>query len=369
MKILAIETSCDETAAAVVKAGRGRFEILSNVISSQVKVHAKYGGVVPEVAARLHIEKILPIVQLALSQAKIKVSDVAAIAVCAGPGLISSLLVGVETAKTLAYAFSKPLVKVNHIEGHLLSSSGLAKNQEIKKSRNQDFEIKFPAVGLIVSGGHTQLILVKDYLKYKLIGETLDDAAGEAFDKAAKIMGIGYPGGPAISAWAEKAQNSKLQVQNKSKIQNLKFQSPRPMINSGDFTMSFSGLKTAILYSWQKLSVGLTGKALDELKAEFACEFQQAVVDVLAAKTLAAAEKYHARTIMLGGGVSANKSLRKTLGQRIEKKLPNVEFLYPDMVMTGDNAAMIAMAAYYHIIRKDFVSPFKLKADPQWELV
>ena len=223
--ILGIETSCDETAAAVLKADRGNFEILSNVVSSQVKIHAKYGGVVPEVAARLHIQKILPIIELALGQAHLTprslhsvgmtgrsglvlgnsqcaLKQIDAIAVCAGPGLMSSLLIGVETAKSLAYAMKIPLVRVNHLEGHLLSC--LASNLQ---PTPYNLLPSFPAIGLVVSGGHTQIYLMKDYLKYKLVGETLDDAAGEAFDKVAKIMNLGYPGGPAVSAWAEKVKS------------------------------------------------------------------------------------------------------------------------------------------------------------------
>lgn len=390
--ILGIESSCDETAAAVIKAERGSFEILSNVVSSQVKVHAKYGGVVPEVAARLHIQKILPIVELALGNAKCALKQIDAIAVCAGPGLMSSLLVGVETAKSLSYALKIPLVKVNHLEGHLLSCLA---NSLLPTTYN--LQPTFPAVGLVVSGGHTQIYLVKDYLKYKLIGETLDDAAGEAFDKVAKIMNLGYPGGPAVSAWAERSQKSKGKSQKsesqklgskKSKLKNaesltpisspkdesvlwrtnFKFpvSLPRPMINSGDFTMSFSGLKTSVLYSWQKMSVGLSGQALDDLKAVFAAEFQQAVVDVLVAKTLGASEKFNAETVILGGGVSANKSLRGALQRSVEGA--GMKFLCPEMKMTGDNAAMIAIAGYYHARKKEFVDCKSLRADCNWEL-
>ncbi len=363
MKILAIETSCDETAAAVIEAARGNFNILSNVVSSQVKVHAKYGGIVPEVAARLHIENILSIIKLALKQAKTRMSDLKAIAVCSGPGLVSSLMVGVETAKTLAYACNIPLIKINHIEGHLLSvENSKSKDQSLKEIQNSKFKIqkrtiRFPAVALIVSGGHTQIILVKDYLKYKLIGETLDDAAGEAFDKVAKILGLGYPGGPAISACAEKGQG----------LMAREIKLPRPMINSNNFDMSFSGLKTATLYSWQKLSKGVKGKKLEILKQEFAHEFQNAVVEVLTAKTIRAAGRFKAKTIILGGGVSANQALR----QRFSAAAARADFnlLIPDLKLTGDNAAMIGFAAYYHIIKKDFVKPFKLKAEPNWELV
>ncbi|MBT5338326.1 tRNA (adenosine(37)-N6)-threonylcarbamoyltransferase complex transferase subunit TsaD [Candidatus Falkowbacteria bacterium] len=360
MKILAIETSCDETAASVVEVNRGNFNVLSNVVSSQEKVHAKYGGIVPEVAARLHVEKILPIVDLAIKKAKVTWPKIDYIAVTAGPGLISSLMVGVETAKTLAYAHNKPLVKVNHIEGHLLSILGARKKESKKEKKqhsrqlNKPNQLKFPAVGLVVSGGHTQIILVEDYLKYKLIGETRDDAAGEAFDKVAKILGLGYPGGPAISAMAEKGQGAKV------KEQGIKL--PRPMLDSPNFDMSFSGLKTAVLYAWRDLK----DKSANS-RAEVAKEFQDAVVEVLVTKTLKAAKKYNAKMVILGGGVSANSALRETLSYAATKQ--NLSLLIPELKLTGDNAVMIGMAAYYHIQNKDFVEPFNLRADPQWELV
>ncbi len=360
MKILGIESSCDETAASVVDFSGGKISVLSSFVSSQVKVHAKYGGVVPEVAARLHVEKVLPMIELALSEAKLSWKKIDAIAVTSGPGLVSSLIIGVETAKTLAMALDKPLIKVNHIEGHLWSFLGqgftnyeLATNLRITTSN-----IKFPAVALIVSGGHTQIVHVKDYLKYKLIGETKDDAAGEAFDKTAKILELGYPGGPLISKAALNATGE------------FKIKLPRPMIDSKDFYMSFSGLKTAVLYAWQDLIRDEIAPAiLEKLKAEMAKEFQQAVVDVLIGKTLKAAKKYKARTIILGGGVSANRELRAQLENKIKTELPGVKFYFPEMAMTGDNAAMIAIAGYFHAKKKDFVSPFKLKADPNWELV
>lgn len=345
MKILGIESSCDETAASVVDFSRGKINILSSVISSQVKVHAQYGGVVPEVAARLHIEKILPIIDVALKESFSEMKDIDAIAVTSGPGLVSSLLIGVETAKTLALALNKPLIKVNHIEGHLVSSLAQGK------------KLKFPAIALIVSGGHTQIILVKDYLKYKLIGETKDDAAGEAFDKTAKILELGYPGGPAISKAALKATGE------------FKVKLPRPMLSEKNFEMSFSGLKTAVLYSWKDLSSKIKSEQIESAKADMAKEFQQAVVDVLIGKTLKAAKKYKARTIILGGGVSANRELRAQLENKIKTELPGVKFYFPEMAMTGDNAAMIAIAGYFHAKKKDFVNPVKLKAEPNWELV
>ncbi len=358
MKILAIESSCDETACAIVEVNKGCFKILANVISSQVKVHAKFGGIIPEVAARLHVEKILPIIDKAIEQANLNWKKIDYIAVTGGPGLVSSLMVGVETAKTLAYVYNIPLVRVNHIEGHLLSAGG-AKNTKQK----------FPLVGLVVSGGHTQIILVEDYLKYKLIGETRDDAAGEAFDKVAKILGLGYPGGPAISTRAEDALKYKNQVTKKlQKIKSkIKIKLPRPMLDSENFDMSFSGLKTASRYLWEDLNKELSAKDLEKAKALVAEEFQKAVIEVLVTKTVRAAKKFNAKSIILGGGVSANSALRKSFSDATE--LAGLNLLIPDFQLTGDNAAMIGMAAYYHIKAKNFVQPFNLKADPQWELV
>jgi len=345
--ILALESSCDETAVAILNFKNDSFNILANLVSSQVQVHAKYGGVVPEVAARLHIEKIIPLIQTALKQAGKKLKDVDCLAVTAGPGLMSSLMIGTETAKALALSLNKPLIRINHIEGHLLSASE---------------KLKFPAVGLVVSGGHTQIILVNDYLKYKLIGETRDDAAGEAFDKVAKILGLGYPGGPAIGAAAEKAISMK-------KLSGITIQLPRPMLDKQGFEMSFSGLKTSVLYKWNELKKRLKPTELDNAKCLMAAEFQRAVVDVLIGKTILAAKKYDAQTIILGGGVSANKLLRAEVVDMADKKLPGVKVIIPEIKMTGDNASMIAQAAYFHLLKKDFIDPLKLKPDPNWQLV
>jgi N6-L-threonylcarbamoyladenine synthase len=343
MKILAIESSCDETSSSVVEINKGAFKILSNVISSQVKTHAKTGGIVPEVAARLHVKNVLPVIENSLKNAKTKIDKIDAIAVCSGPGLVSSLMVGVETAKSLALVYKKPLIKVNHIEGHVLAV--LEKNK-----------INYPAVALVVSGGHTQILHVKKQGDYKLIGQTRDDAAGECFDKAAKIMGLGYPGGPAV---AEKSKNAKMQ--------NCKIKLPRPMINSGNFDMSFSGLKTAVLYDWRDLEA--KGKISAKQRAQFAQEFQNAVCDVLISKTLRAVEKYKVKTLILGGGVSANQELQNRFKSEITENYSDLNFYYPELSMTGDNAAMIAIAGYYHAIKKDYIEPTKLQADPNWELV
>lgn len=348
IKILGLESSCDETSAAVIEVAGDDLKCLGSVISSQVNVHAKYGGVVPEVAARLHIEKILPLIKESLKNANCELKDIDAIAACSGPGLISSLIIGVETGKTLAVALNKPLIRVNHIEGHILSVE-----------KDKVGQIKLPAVALVVSGGHTQLILMKDYGEYELIGGTRDDAAGEAFDKAAKILDLGYPGGPAISKEAMKAGGKN----------EFDIKMPRPMLESGDFNFSFSGIKTAVLYKWNDLKKNLSEHQLEIAKADLAFEFQQAATEVLVEKSIQAAEKYGAKTVILAGGVSANKTLREFLGKAVSERLPGVEFRFPEMQMTGDNAAMIAVAGYYHYKIKDFADPLNLTADPNWELV
>ncbi|MBI5077134.1 tRNA (adenosine(37)-N6)-threonylcarbamoyltransferase complex transferase subunit TsaD [Candidatus Falkowbacteria bacterium] len=375
MKILSIETSCDETAAAVVENKRGEFNACSNVVSSQIKIHAQYGGIVPEVAARLHIEKIILIINQTLKDAKMTLDNIDYIAVCAGPGLISSLMVGVETAKALAFACKKPLIKINHLEGHLLS---------FLSDKTPARQIRFPAIGLVVSGGHTQLILVKNYLDYKLIGETCDDAAGETFDKAAKILGLGYPGGPAISACAEKVQSSpfenlrvtkdaffvmlRLSKHDKKRITDygLRISLPRPMLHSNDFDFSFAGLKTAVLYAWNDFQKRRKATELSRLRPLMAKEIQQAIIDVLIAKTLKAATKFKAKTIILGGGVTANEELRRQFIKKTDLK--KIKLVLPSIPMTGDNAVMIGVAAHFHAKAKNFVSPFKLRANPEWEL-
>jgi len=358
MKILGIETSCDETAAAVVEGSRGKIKILSNVVSSQIELHKKYGGIVPEVAAREHVLNVLPVVNEALDKADLAPTlsfarrgslglpervKLDALAVTVGPGLITSLIVGIETAKTLAYAWDIPIIGVNHIEGHIYANF-----------INERSDIKFPALILTVSGGHTMLVLMTDHGKYKTIGQTRDDAAGEAFDKAAQLLGLEFPGGPEISAEAEKL---------KVKSKKLKVNLPRPMINSNDFNFSFSGLKTALLYAIKE------DKNYKKRIPEYAHEFQQAVIDVLISKTIKAAKKYQAKTVMLTGGVSANEELRKQLEKAIEEKLPPTTYhLTPNQKYTTDNAAMIAAAGYYKALRKEFIKWQNLKVDCNLEL-
>ena len=332
MKIFAIETSCDETAAALVETKGGRFRILANTVLSQIDIHRQYGGVVPEIAARHHIQNIIPVIQQTLEQAKIKPAQIDQLAVTVGPGLITALIVGIETAKVLAYAWKKPIIPVNHMKAHLYAN--WLNNQSIR----------FPALTLIVSGGHTELILQTNQTKIKKIGATIDDAAGEAFDKVAQLLGLGYPGGPIISTSALTGN-----------AQAFKF--PRPMINDHGFNFSFSGLKTAVLYTVNKI------KKLDQpTKADLAASFQQAVTDVLTAKTMAAARKHKVKTVMLSGGVAANKLLRETLEKKAREL--NLKFLTPEINLCTDNAAMIATAAY-------FASPIpwpKLKVDSNLEI-
>jgi len=306
MKILGIETSCDETAAAVVEDGS---HILSNKIASQVEIHARYGGIVPEIASRQHILSIIPIVDQALSEAGANWQDLAAVAVTAGPGLAGSLLVGVNTAKAIAFARNLPLTGINHLEGHIYASW-----------LNYSC-IEFPLLCLIVSGGHSDLVLMKGHGDYVLLGRTRDDAAGEAFDKAARILGLGYPGGPAIERAALKG----------SDMLNL----PRAWLReSNDF--SFSGIKTALLRIAERGEVSSV--------ADAAASFQEAVFEVLVNKTISAAKKYRTKSIMLVGGVASNKYLR----QKMMRESP-VEVLIPDPLLCTDNAAMIAACGYFRL--------------------
>ncbi|MBI2042682.1 MAG: tRNA (adenosine(37)-N6)-threonylcarbamoyltransferase complex transferase subunit TsaD [Candidatus Nealsonbacteria bacterium] len=324
-KVLGIDTSCDDTAMALLEAEKFGFRIISNVVSSQVKIHQQYGGVYPFLAKREH-QKNLPIVfKKVLQQAKSKTFDM--IGVTVGPGLEPCLWQGINFAKEIAVKHKKSLITINHIEAHILA------NFIERKST----AIKLPAVCLVVSGGHTTLFLMKKIGRYELIGETLDDAAGEALDKIARILGLGYPGGPAIAAEAKKYKGS------------TSVFLPRPMMRQKNYNFSFSGLKTAVLYKC---------KARD-LNAEFiqamCAEAQQAVIDVLLHKTLKAARDYKVKTVMLGGGVVANEALRKQFGEKLQAE--NFAFIVPSKEFCTDNGAMIAAAAYFH--RKDKKNLFK----------
>ena len=360
MLILGIETSCDETAAAIVKAEKNNISVLSNIVSSQVKLHAKWGGVVPNLAAREHLKNILPVLEESLKKAKITPEKIDLIAVTQGPGLIPALLIGVDAAKTLSYIWKKPLLGIHHIEGHIYANFIENKNtKQLKspaelKAKSYDLKASFPILCLVVSGGHTQLVLMKKHLHYEIIGETLDDAAGEAFDKVARILGLGYPGGPVISKIASNYQPKTIYPARA--VVNQKLVLPRPMLNSKDFNFSFSGLKTAVLYKVKKINLQTKNY---KLQTVLAYEFQQAVVDVLVSKTIAAAKKYNPKTIMLAGGVSANKELRKQLEKAVVENLPTTNYQLPTMEYTGDNAAMIAAAAYFRFQKNKNKSKLK----------
>lgn len=316
IKILAIDTSCDDTGVALLEAEASRFGIISNVVSSQVKIHQKYGGVYPFLAKREH-QKNLPVVFKKAVKGQ-KLSAVDLVGVTAGPGLEPCLWQGINFAQDLVKKTGKPLIPVNHIEAHILANF-----------LNRDFSsVKFPAVCLVVSGGHTSLILMKRIGKYRLIGETRDDAAGECFDKTARILGLGYPGGPIISKLAKKGRN--------------KIVLPRPMMHQKNYDFSFSGLKTAVLYNYKSQSLKL--RKSDSYVRTMCFEIQQAIIDVLLYKTFKAAKAFKVKSIILGGGVVANRELRKQFQDRAKK---DFQLCVPDLRFCTDNAAMVAAAAFF----------------------
>jgi len=340
MTILGIETSCDETAVSVLDIkGPSDIAIRANIVSSQVKLHAEFGGVVPNLAAREHVKNIGHVFETTLKTAGIMdfSKEVDLIAVTHGPGLGPALLVGIAFAKTIAMTHGKPLVGVDHMRGHIYSN-WLQPVTEISNSQFSIFNKPkriFPAMNLIVSGGHTELVLMRDYEKFELIGETMDDAVGEAFDKVARLLGLGYPGGPVISARAEQFSISNFQFP-------ITF--PRPMVNSKDSNFSFSGLKTAVLYKIRDLKKGGV-EITDNVINEIAHAFQEAAVDVLIQKTIQAAREHSVSAIFLSGGVSANTLLRDKLRTATEKE--GLFFSCPPLAYTGDNATMIALASYF----------------------
>ena len=361
MIILGIETSCDETAVAVLQIKNQKYRILSNIVSSQIDIHKKYGGIVPEVAARKHVEMILPVVEESLTKAMVSSEEIDLIAVTRGPGLITSLLVGIETAKSLAYVWQKPIIGVNHLAGHLYGSQLVADSlQSTVYSKLR--KIKFPALCLIVSGGHTELVLMKNYWDYRVIGETLDDAAGEAFDKIAKLLGLSYPGGPEISRLARKGNPQA-------------FYFPRPMMESKDFNFSFAGLKTSVLYTLRKQNPSTKLRAGAESRkqvADFCASVEQAIVDVLVEKTIRAAKVFKVKTVMIGGGVSANDKLRKSIN-KLAGQNSVLSVLLPEVALSTDNGAVIALAGYYKKIKnqKSKIKNFdwrKIVVDPNLEL-
>jgi len=399
MIILGIDTSCDETALAILRMNKGKLEILSNVISSQIEIHRKYGGVYPTLAKREHQRNLVPVLKEALLKAKLlklktknqklkiqqtksqKLGDILKkeevlygklkeflekyqkpkidlIAVTTGPGLEPCLWQGINFAKALAFWWNLPIVGVNHIEGHIFanfidrnSKFQLPSSKQITNSNDQNSkQLLFPAVCLVVSGGHTQLILMKKIGKYKIIGETRDDAAGECFDKTARILGLSYPGGPAI---AQQAERGKFQTPNPK----FQIRLPLPMINSKDYDFSFSGLKTAVLYEFKKQSQ--KKRISKQYIKEMAKEIQQAIIDVLIKKTIKAAKNYKVKSILLGGGVAANKELRKQFKREVKKEVPKLLFIIPKPKFCTDNAVMIAVTGYFH----------RKKASKNWQKI
>lgn len=314
--ILAIESSCDETAAAVVRNGR---EVLSNIIFSQIDLHTLYGGVVPEIASRKHIEKVNQVIEEALIKANVALKDIDAIAVTYGPGLVGALLVGVSAAKAISFATGIPLVGVHHIEGHI--SANYIENKELEP----------PFACLVVSGGHTHLVLVEDYGKYKIIGKTRDDAAGEAFDKVARAIGLGYPGGPKIDKISDEGNPEAIQF-------------PRAKVVDSEYDFSFSGLKSSVLNYLNSCEM----KGIEVNRADVAASFQKSVVDVLVGHAMQAVKTYNFKKLAIAGGVASNKHLREAFEEACKKE--NVEFYHPSPIFCTDNAAMIGVAGYYEFM-------------------
>lgn len=339
MLILGIESSCDETGVAIIKGEENskKVSLLSNVVASSLSLHSTTGGIIPENAAREQIKFIIPAIQEALKDANAKPNDVDTIAVTYGPGLIGSLLIGVETAKSLSYVWDKPLIPTNHLYGHIYANFIESKNDSVES------DITFPAVGLIVSGGHTDLIFMKGHQKIEWLGGTRDDAAGEAMDKVGRLLGLPYPGGPHIEKAALKGDSKR-------------FNFPKPLIGSDDFDFSFSGLKTAVLRETQKIE-----KLDEQTTADICAAFQKTVIDILVRKTMKAAEKYDAKSILLGGGVAANQALRDAIQTSIEDSNQQISFFVPPRNLCTDNGAMIAAAAFFNNKEVDFK---KVDANP-----
>ncbi len=399
MRVLAIETSCDETAISIVETEDGKtLKVLGNKVLSQIDIHKEYGGVFPMLAKREHARAIVPLLLTVLEEAGMKkktsrhviehplrdefqeimdrepemyaafindlpsvdTPDIDAILVTSGPGLEPALWVGINFAKALSMIWKKPIVPVNHMEGHMISSMLIEKDQKdqenLRNQRNTVLEIPdvaFPVLGLLVSGGHTELVLMRDWGVYEIVGETKDDAAGEAFDKVARILGLPYPGGPEIS---------RLAMSGTPGVYDL----PRPMLHSKDLDFSFSGLKTSVLYLSKKL-IEASGPLSDETRANIAKEFEEAVTEVLVEKTVRAAEEHGAQTMLIGGGVSANKRLRERLATRVADSL-SVTLYIPHASLSTDNALMIAAAGLLKYRRDPKKSYGELKANGNWRL-
>ncbi len=330
MLVLAVETSCDETSVAVVKDGK---KVLSNVVLSQINIHKQYGGVVPEVASRYHIRHMTLVFEKALKEANVKETDIDVVAVTEGPGLIGALLVGVNAATAFAFAHQKPLVGVNHLAGHIYAG-------------NIDSDLKFPLVALLVSGGHTELVYMEDHMDFKVLGETLDDAVGEAYDKVARMIDLGYPGGPLIDMLAKEGKD----------IFNL----TRPYLDKDDYKFSFSGIKSAvnnIIYHKNRLNEPFE-------KADIATSFQEAVIDVLIYKLNLAVTNFKPKQVLVVGGVAANSRLR----ERVYETIKDVEIVIPQMKYCTDNAAMIGVAGYYTYKKFGPLDDYQLGGNPNLKL-
>ena len=397
MRILAIETSCDETAIAILECtgaeNAARFTVLGNALLSQIEIHREYGGVFPALAKREHAKNLVPILEAALEEAELLHEDmqaipeemrakiaailarepglaeaffdfvseceppaIDAIAVTAGPGLEPALWVGINFAKALALLWEKPLVAVNHMEGHILVALAKETRSDLSPdSQGLTLEIRdvaMPVLALLISGGHTELVLMKEWLQYELIGQTRDDAVGEAFDKAARMLGLPYPGGPEISRLAEQMRDVKPPSTDEGSLTSLTtFQLPRPMINDATCDFSFAGLKTAVLYLL-KNKPDITA----EEKKHLAREFEDAVAEVLWKKTARALEDSGAQTLVIGGGVSANTHIRRTFKEDMTSAFPTVSLRIPASSLTTDNAIMIALAGYYRALREEYAN-------------
>ncbi|OGG48535.1 hypothetical protein A3G63_00065 [Candidatus Kaiserbacteria bacterium RIFCSPLOWO2_12_FULL_52_8] len=393
MKILAIETSCDETAIAILECARNEnraeFTILGNTLLSQIEIHKQYGGVFPALAKREHAKNLVPILEAALEEAELLCEDkqeipdemrarisellaretglaaafleflgeceppmIDAIAVTSGPGLEPALWVGINFAKALALLWNKPLVAVNHMEGHIMAA--LAPQQDGPLVIE---DVAMPVLALLISGGHTELVLMKDWLTYELIGQTRDDAVGEAFDKVARMLELPYPGGPEISRLAESVRSN---LNSDSQGSTLEFKLPRPMIHDANCDFSFAGLKTAVLNLLKKYP-----SITEEQKMLVAHEFENAVADVLWKKTSRALEETGAQTLVIGGGVSANTQIRRVFTAQIaaDGEHPHVSLRIPAASLTTDNAIMIGLAGYFRALRKEFADPVTIKAN------
>ncbi|WP_251844364.1 tRNA (adenosine(37)-N6)-threonylcarbamoyltransferase complex transferase subunit TsaD [Enterococcus durans] len=327
--ILAVESSCDETSVAIVRNGN---EILSNIVASQINSHKRFGGVVPEVASRHHVEQITLCIEEAMTEAKVTVEELSAVAVTYGPGLVGSLLIGISAAKAFAWANHLPLIPVNHMAGHIYAAR---------------FEkpFKFPLLALLVSGGHTELVYMQEDGDYEIIGETRDDAAGEAYDKVGRVLGLSYPSGKEIDQLAHQGQDA--------------YHFPRAMIHENNYDFSFSGLKSAFINLVHNAEQ--RGEKLD--KNDLAASFQASVIDVLVNKTIRACQEYSVKQLIVAGGVAANQGLRETLEQTLTETLPEIELCIPPLRLCGDNAAMIGAAAHVELQKKHFAD-YRLNADP-----